>query len=965
MQSCDMPEGLRGAPANLQSLIDRLTGHDLCLGNRPFSSPDAILEAVARLDFLRILGAEKDLKAEEIEALMRSILTGAVLAESPVAFLALANGVESALLVGTTRDRSSHLASMIHSGLGGPRPVRFDMRKEYLEFSSTACMTGRPGLSKKDESSQTKISMMDLLLDGLADRPGMYLIFATPEPSRNVMEEIVACRSLAEEIERRYLLLGEQPNVHRAALKAKELLNEELKHLEKGLGDGLWRVSVLAGSNNEGLSRQSLSAVAGVVSREERQSIQPLKTHCCGNEVSVQRPVNGNLLHSEELAAICRLPQRDRAGFSRSLKMRYDVDYPLSSEDRKGLSIGHIMDGGTVTSRMLTIQPSTLMKHALVCGHTGFGKSSTTRNMLTELHRLNIPFLVMEPAKCEYRSLVGNLANLCVFKVGSTTRQEIPFRFNPFFFPVGFSLHTHIDFLKQAFTASFGLIPPTPYLLEQAIYGVYEKLGWNLLTGTHPNGRDKLSFPVLSDLLEEIDRVVGIAGYAGEIVHNLKAALKTRLGNLCIGPKGQVLNTRENIPEEVLFNHPVILEFKYLGSDEEKAFFMGLILTRLFEYRESLPVPNTGEKQLKHLLVIEEAHRLLKKAPQRSGEEGNMAYRAVETFVNILAEVRAYGQGIMTIEQLPEKLASEVVKHSGTKIIHRLPATDDRNLVGDSMLLDDRQKQGLAVLGVGESVVHTEKMDHAIMVRINVPKSGSPADDSELSHRLLQVMDSDLVEGILAAERDMHLMMALKDSRIEQAAQRVVLAWISGLEIEKALDAFDDCIGHHLKEVDIKTEREDRLLIRQAFLRETLTKRALFYGWKETDLHLIMETTASPSTMPEVLRRAIPQQGSGHSRCSRCPSSCYFRYEAERLCADEHFKDEMGAIRKQESLRWSASIVTAAEDGLQSLFDWSGSVPLGLLYCAVGNYFEKMGVGQAAVTSLLAMVVNHAKAKGE
>jgi hypothetical protein len=53
------------------------------------------------------------------------------------------------------------------------------------------------------------------------------------------------------------------------------------------------------------------------------------------------------------------------------------------------------------------------------------------------------------------------------------------------------------------------------------------------------------------------------------------------------------------------------------------------------------------------------------------------AAQAVEMFAGLLAEIRAYGEGLVIAEQIPAKLIPDVIKNTAVKIVHRLPAADD------------------------------------------------------------------------------------------------------------------------------------------------------------------------------------------------------------------------------------------------------------------------------------------------
>ena len=139
---------------------------------------------------------------------------------------------------------------------------------------------------------------------------------------------------------------------------------------------------------------------------------------------------------------------------------------------------------------------------------------------------------------------------------------------------------------------------------------------------------------------------------------------------------------------------------------------MGVVLIRLIEH---LRVHRGPSSMLRHVTVIEEAHRLLKAS---TSGPGGTASHAVEMFAGLLAEIRAYGEGIVVAEQIPSKLIPDVVKNSALKILHRLPAADDRETVGATMNLDEPQSRAVVSLPPGQAAVFTDGMDRPVRVRI-------------------------------------------------------------------------------------------------------------------------------------------------------------------------------------------------------------------------------------------------------
>lgn len=428
----------------------------------------------------------------------------------------------------------------------------------------------------------------------------------------------------------------------------------------------------------------------------------------------------GTPLNTEELSIVMNLPRREVQGITLREAPAFGVNYAPLSEN--ALRIGRVVHKRKPLDELpYQIPRSLLQKHAFVCGVTGSGKTNTCIRLLRDIE---LPFMVIEPAKTEYRQMLKKMPDLKIFTLG--TESISPFRINPFEFVPGCELLTHIDSLKAVFSAAFPMYAAMPYMLEEAIIGIYQDKGWELATSSN-RYLDNIEsehfydyLPTLQDLLEKIDDVVNSKKYAIEQTMNYSAALKARISSLLTGSKGLMLNTRRSTPIEKLLNNKVVLELKYIGDDEEKCFLMGLLLSAIYEYREKRGGIGSS---LKHVLLIEESHRLLKRVPDYvSPEVGNSRGKAVETFTNVISEIREFGQGIIVVDQIPSKLAEDVIKNTNVKIIHRTLAKDDRDYVGATMNLTDEQSRELCLLEPGQAVIHREGMDKAFLVQIDLEK---------------------------------------------------------------------------------------------------------------------------------------------------------------------------------------------------------------------------------------------------
>ncbi len=421
------------------------------------------------------------------------------------------------------------------------------------------------------------------------------------------------------------------------------------------------------------------------------------------------------ILNSDQLATMCQLPTKEFPGFYIDQYVEFDVSSRTKATLKKPIPIGDICVAGrkdnSAANNVYMMEKDDLTRHALIIGITGGGKTNTSKSILNTLWNADersekVPFMVIESAKREYwelRNLKG-FEDMLVFTLGAeAARTSVRYRINPFETNPGISLQTHIDYLLSTFKAAFDLYPPMPYILEKAVYEIYTDRGWDIVENINRFGLTE--YPTLSDLYNKIDVIVDNMGYHQEVQSNVKAALQARVYSLMIGGKGAMLNTPKSVPIEELLSRPVIMELEDLGDDETKSFVIGILLVQLYEYRKSQMTK--GSKKLSHILMVEEAHRLLKNVSE-GGEGGSTRAKSVEFFCNLLAEIRTFGQGIIIADQIPTKLASDTIKNTNLKIVHRTVAMEDRETIGRAMNMSPEQIEYLSSLRRGYAAVYAE-----------------------------------------------------------------------------------------------------------------------------------------------------------------------------------------------------------------------------------------------------------------
>ncbi len=467
-------------------------------------------------------------------------------------------------------------------------------------------------------------------------------------------------------------------------------------------------------------------------------------------------------LTSEELASISAPPSENLPGYEIRRTPTLNLTDVRDTTSDKGRSLGHICDHGRPLEGVdVHLGPSDLAKHLFVCGLTGAGKTTTVKEILAAS---NVPFLVLESAKRDYRQLLGCSSlegRLRIYTPGDISIA--PLRLNPFHIMPGVPAGVHIDYLKAIFNASFSLYGPMPYIVEQCLHNIYRKRGWNLTTGTHPqlsdpNGQadeqryeekeSRCYFPTLLDLRDEVqEHVRSRLDYRGELSDNIRTAIITRLDSLAVGSKGLLFNSSKPPDIEDWLKHPTVFELEALSDDDDKAFLVGLLLTIISEYRHQIkdPVRNPyaprQESELQHVLVIEEAHRLLKNVTQERQSEhlGNPRGKAVEFFANVISEMRSMGQGVAVVEQIPSKLLPDVIKNTNTKIVHRLVSRDDQALLASTLGLEEQEAIYLTSLQTGHALYAREGMQRPVEVQIERTVSSQKVSDNRV-HKVYREM---------------------------------------------------------------------------------------------------------------------------------------------------------------------------------------------------------------------------------
>lgn len=471
------------------------------------------------------------------------------------------------------------------------------------------------------------------------------------------------------------------------------------------------------------------------------------------NSVSEQSMVltPTTMLSSKEVAIIIGLPRKSVPGFPvvEHVTLGKEVVKLNNYENCKSFELGCIFDQGIdMPNNKVLLDVKSLTQHVFVTGSTGCGKSETVYKLIDSVRKANAKFLIIEPAKGEYKNVFGTEH---IF--GTNPLISNLLRINPFKFTQGVHVLEHADRLIEIFNVCWPMYAAMPAVLKEAVLNSYEDCGWDLIKSK--NKYSENIFPTFSDLIWELEMVIEASSYSEEVKSNYKGSLVTRVKSLANGINGEIFSSKE-IGDDILFDENVIVDLSRIGSQETKALIMGVLIMRLNEYRANSRIEANSD--LRHVTILEEAHNILKRCSQEQSMEGsNIAGKSVEMISNAIAEMRTYGEGFIIVDQSPGAVDISAIRNTNTKIIMRLPEDSDRKIAGKSAAMKDNQVDEIAKLPTGVAVVYQNDWEDPVLCHINMYKGErlkyvfmedveEPTNDQPVIREILRFMMKEKVE---------------------------------------------------------------------------------------------------------------------------------------------------------------------------------------------------------------------------
>ncbi|SEK60434.1 AAA-like domain-containing protein [Ruminococcus sp. YRD2003] len=419
-------------------------------------------------------------------------------------------------------------------------------------------------------------------------------------------------------------------------------------------------------------------------------------------------------LTGRELAYSLNLPKKSVSGLPvlESVAFGREVQKftPPSEKTPKTLIAGNVYHMRKEDKNIrVKLDMDSLCAHTFITGSTGTGKSNFIYNLLEQIYEEDKHFLVIEPAKGEYKNVLGGFDDVSVY--GTNPMYTELLHINPFSFPKHINVLEHIDRLVEIFNACWPMYAAMPAVLKDAIERVYKDKGWIFSNPSYYSD----DFPTFADLIKVLPDIMNESLYSADTKSDYSGALITRVKSLTNGINGEIFCSTKEISNEALFDRNVIVDISRVGSVETKSLIMGILIMKLQEYRMQ---PDKMNESLQHITVLEEAHNLLRRTSfAQAQESSNLQGKSVEMLTNAIAEMRTYGEGFIIADQAPDMLDEAVIRNTNTKIIFRLPDEHDCELVGKSIALSDVQIKELAKLPAFVAVIHQNDWIEAVLCK--------------------------------------------------------------------------------------------------------------------------------------------------------------------------------------------------------------------------------------------------------
>ena len=420
--------------------------------------------------------------------------------------------------------------------------------------------------------------------------------------------------------------------------------------------------------------------------------------------LALKMPRLAFLLSVEEASVFFCLPyyEENMTAIKSNKNIRLQEQFAEGVVDKDNIQFGKLL-GNENQEINIGCEPNIFTRHALIVGMPGTGKTTFSVNLLLQMYKKEIPFLVIEPTKTEYRAMIDSIPDLQIFTPGNNGIS--PFVINPFIPPKDITVEQYIPSLASAFKAAFSMPSPLDTIFQEAIQAAYIKYGWK--DYSKADDSDVQTFG-LHEFILVFKELIKNSSYSAEVKGNLRSGGIVRLRNL-IEQNSNIYDTTQTIPLEDILSKPTVLELNAIDNEEQKSVLIALLLINICVYTKHNHV---GDGKLKNMILIDEAHVLFKADVNAQG--ANSTVRSLE---NMVAEIRSYGTSIVIADQSPSAVGAEVVKNTDIKVIFRLIDANDRKNIETVTGMTGEMEQRIPDLGKGQAFVSCSLLKTPVIVQ--------------------------------------------------------------------------------------------------------------------------------------------------------------------------------------------------------------------------------------------------------
>ena len=357
-----------------------------------------------------------------------------------------------------------------------------------------------------------------------------------------------------------------------------------------------------------------------------------------------------------------------------------------SGERGEGILLGRVK-ARSGSSHEFRLQLEDLRRHVSLMGMTGSGKSTTAGVIVRQVAAMGLPVMILDWHN-EHAELVKSVGG----QVLSPGKDD--FAINPMDMGPATEPAEHVEMVTDIFSDTYHFTHPQAYMFRNALQRCLSEAA------------DR-EVPTLASLVSTIESYPLRSAYDNET----KVALLRRLVPLTQGHVGRAFNSPSSHTVDELLDKVLCVELGNIRETLSRSIFADILMKLVYEMRMARKV------RMEHLMMIEEARNI---APVRRDEDPPSVGE------RMISELRKFGESMLFIAQFPSQVASEVVKNSGVRIIHRVAWAEDLRLVRDSLNLTPDQLAYVSNLGVGEAVVSLTRLQKPLLVQVEAGGSLSP-----------------------------------------------------------------------------------------------------------------------------------------------------------------------------------------------------------------------------------------------